>query len=184
MHPFHHAARTPDKPAIVMAANRAVVTYRELEDRSNRFARLLRATGLQAGDHVALLVENHPRFYELCFGAHRAGLVYTAISTRLTVGEARYIVEDCGAKALVATAATAAVATAAADGVDALRARWMIDGDAPGWQRYEAALDGQPAGRIADEAAGTDIVDVTQDGEPVVYDAESTDVSGEDSSKT
>ena len=34
------------------------------------------------------------------------------------------------------------------------------------------------------EAAGTDIVDVTQDGEPVVYDAESTDVSGEDSSKT
>ena len=97
MHPFHHAARTPDKPAIVMAANRAVVTYRELEDRSNRFARLLRATGLQAGDHVALLVENHPRFYELCFGAHRAGLVYTAISTRLTVGEARYIVEDCGA---------------------------------------------------------------------------------------
>ena len=158
MHPFHHAARTPDKPAIVMAANRAVVTYRELEDRSNRFARLLRATGLQAGDHVALLVENHPRFYELCFGAHRAGLVYTAISTRLTVGEARYIVEDCGAKALVATAATAAVATAAADGIDALRARWMIDGDAPGWERYEAALGGQPAGRIADEAAGTDML--------------------------
>ena len=34
------------------------------------------------------------------------------------------------------------------------------------------------------EAAGTDIVDVTRDGEPVVYDAESTDVSDEDSSKT
>ena len=34
------------------------------------------------------------------------------------------------------------------------------------------------------EAAGTDIVDATRDGEPVVYDAESTDVSDEDSSKT
>ena len=34
------------------------------------------------------------------------------------------------------------------------------------------------------EATGTDIVDVTRDGEPVVYDAESTDVSDEDSSKT
>ena len=34
------------------------------------------------------------------------------------------------------------------------------------------------------EAAGTDIVDVTRDGEPVVYDAESTDVSDADSSKT
>ena len=34
------------------------------------------------------------------------------------------------------------------------------------------------------EAAGTDIADATRDGEPVVYDAESTDVSDEDSSKT
>ena len=34
------------------------------------------------------------------------------------------------------------------------------------------------------EAAGTDIVDVTSDGEPVVYDAESTDVSDEDPDKT
>ena len=34
------------------------------------------------------------------------------------------------------------------------------------------------------EAADTDIVDATRDGEPVVYDAESTDVSDEDSSKT
>jgi long-chain acyl-CoA synthetase len=158
MHPFHHAARTPGKPAIVMAGSGAVVTYRELEDRSNRFARLLRATGLRAGDHVALLVENHPRFYELCVGAHRAGLVYTAISTRLTPGEARYIVEDCGAKAIVATAANAAVATQAADGLPALAARWMIDGTAPGWTAYEDAVAEQPAARIADETAGCDML--------------------------
>jgi long-chain acyl-CoA synthetase len=158
MHPFHHAARTPGKPAIVMAGSGAVVTYRELEDRSNRFAQLLRATGLRAGDHVALLVENHPRFYELCVGAHRAGLVYTAISTRLTPGEARYIVEDCGAKAIVATAANAAVATQAADGLPALAARWMIDGTAPGWTAYEDAVAEQPAARIADETAGCDML--------------------------
>jgi long-chain acyl-CoA synthetase len=158
MHPFHHAARTPDKPAIVMAGSGEVVTYGELEDRSNRFARLLRATGLRAGDHVALIVENHPRFYELCFGAHRAGLVYTAISTRLTVGEARYIVEDCGAKAIVATVATAAVACAAAEGVGALRARWMIDGATSGWDGYEAAIAAQPAERIPDEVAGCDML--------------------------
>jgi long-chain acyl-CoA synthetase len=158
MHPFHHAARTPGKPAIVMAGSGEVVTYRQLEDRSNRFARLLRATGLRAGDHVALIVENHPRFYELCFGAHRAGLVYTAISTRLTAGEARYIVEDCGAKAIVATAATAAVAGAAVDGVGALRARWMIDGAAGGWTSYEDAVAAQPAERIPDEVAGCDML--------------------------
>jgi long-chain acyl-CoA synthetase len=158
MHPSIHAARTPDKPAIVMAGSGIVVTYGELEARSNRFARLLRASGLQAGDHVALLVENHPRFYELCVGAHRAGLVYTAISTRLTVGEARYIVEDCGARAIVATAATAAVATQAAEGAGALVARWMIDGTAPGWTAYEDAVAAQPAQRIDDEVAGCDML--------------------------
>jgi long-chain acyl-CoA synthetase len=158
MHPSIHAARTPDKPAIVMAGSGTVVTYGELEARSNRFARLLRASGLQAGDHVALLVENHPRFYELCVGAHRAGLVYTAISTRLTVGEARYIVEDCGARAIVATAATAPVATQAAEGAGALVARWMIDGTAPGWTAYEDAVAAQPAQRIDDEVAGCDML--------------------------
>jgi long-chain acyl-CoA synthetase len=158
MHPSIHAARTPDKPAIVMAGSGTVVTYGELEARSNRFARLLRASGLRAGDHVALLVENHPRFYELCVGAHRAGLVYTAISTRLTVGEARYIVEDSGARAIVATAATAAVATQAAEGAGALVARWMIDGTAPGWTAYEDAVAAQPAQRIDDEVAGCDML--------------------------
>jgi long-chain acyl-CoA synthetase len=158
MHPSIHAARTPDKPAIVMAGSGIVVTYGELEARSNRFARLLRASGLRAGDHVALLVENHPRFYELCVGAHRAGLVYTAISTRLTVGEARYIVEDCGARAIVATAATAPVATQAAEGAGALVARWMIDGTAPGWTAYEDAVAAQPAQRIDDEVAGCDML--------------------------
>jgi long-chain acyl-CoA synthetase len=158
MHPSVHAARTPDKPAIVMAGSGTVVTYGELEERSNRFAQWLRSIGLKPGDRVALLVENHPRFYELCFGAHRAGLVFTAISTRLTVGEARYIVEDCGAGAMIATAATAGVATAAADGLPALRARLMIDGTAPGWTEYEATMAAQPATRIADECAGNDML--------------------------
>lgn len=158
MHPSVHAARTSEKPAIVMAGSGTVVTYGELEERSNRFAQWLRSIGLKPGDRVALLVENHPRFYELCFGAHRAGLVFTAISTRLTVGEARYIVEDCGAGAMIATAATAAVATAAADGLPALRARLMIDGTAPGWDAYEATMAAQPASRIADECAGNDML--------------------------
>ena len=158
MHPSVHAARTPEKPAIVMAGSGEVVTYRELEDRSNRFAQLLRATGLRPGDRIALLVENHPRFFELCFGAHRAGLVYTAISTRLTAGETRYIVEDSGAAAIVATAATATVAREATDGVAALRARWLIGADAPGWTSYEAAVAAQPARRIDDEVAGTDML--------------------------
>ena len=158
MHPFVHAERTPDKAAIVMTGSGLVVTYRELEDGSNRFAQLLRALGLKAGDRIALLVENHPRFYELCFGAHRAGLVYTAISTRLTPGEAAYIVGDCGAKVLVSTQAMSGLAGQLTDTTPGVGTRLMIDGTIPGWTPYERAVASQPAARIPDETAGCDML--------------------------
>jgi len=159
MHPSVHAQRTPDKPAIVMSGSGRTVTYRALEDGSNRFARWLRAQGLRPGDRIALLVENHPRFHELCFGAHRAGIVYTALSTRLTVGEAAYIVDDCGARVVVASAGMVAVAAGLdSAAVPSVEARLMIDGTLPGWSGYEAAVDALPADRIPDETAGCDML--------------------------
>ena len=62
LHPYHYARTTPDKPAVIMAGTGQVQTYRELEDRSNQVAQLFRALGLKAGDHIALMLENHPRY--------------------------------------------------------------------------------------------------------------------------
>ncbi len=161
LHPFHHARATPDKPALVMADTGAVVTYRQLEDGANRVARLFRALGLQSGDHIALMLENHPRYFEICWGAHRAGLIYTAMSTRLTEGEVSYIVNDCGAKAVIASHAMAKAvahlvgAGGACPGVQ----HWlMLDGAIAGWTGYEDAVAAQPAERIADELAGGDML--------------------------
>ena len=50
---------------------------------------LLRAAGLRPGDHVAFCLENHPRYFEIVWGGHYAGLIYTACSSRLTVRRAR-----------------------------------------------------------------------------------------------
>ncbi|MFO1196670.1 MAG: AMP-binding protein [Burkholderiaceae bacterium] len=158
MHPCHHALATPDKPAFVMAASGHAVTYRELEDRSNQAAQLMRSLGLAAGDHIAILVENHPRFFEVCWGAQRSGLIYTAISTRLTAGEIAYIVDDCGAKLLVTSRALADVAAQALPLMRGAPHRLMIDGTAPGFDSWEAAIAAQPARRIADEVAGGDML--------------------------
>ena len=43
MTPGWHASHTPDRPAVVMGSTGTVVTYRELEERSTRFARALRS---------------------------------------------------------------------------------------------------------------------------------------------
>ena len=158
MHPHIHAVTQPDKPAFIMAAGGAGLTYRELEDRSNQVAQLLRSLGLAAGDHIALLLENHPRFFEICFGAHRAGIIYTAMSTRLTVGEAAYIIENCEARVLITSAAMAPLAARLLDQTPGLRQRLMIDNIAPGYASYEAALAPQPARRITDETAGGDML--------------------------
>jgi long-chain acyl-CoA synthetase len=65
MHPSHHAAANPEKPAYVMAYSGETVTYGELDARSNQGAHLFRSLGLQAGDSVALFIDNHPRYYEI-----------------------------------------------------------------------------------------------------------------------
>ena len=141
-----------------MAGSGHTLTYRELEERSNRVAHLLRKLGLKAGDHIAILLENHPRFFEICFGAHRAGIIYTAMSTRLTVGEAAYIVENCEARVLITSQAMQALAQELVPHTARLQARLMLDGPAPGFGGFEAALAACPSTPIADETAGGDML--------------------------
>jgi long-chain acyl-CoA synthetase len=158
LHPCLHAQHAPDRIAYRMAESGEVVTYRQLDEASNRFAQLLRASGIGPGDHIALMVENHPRFYEICWGAQRAGAIYTAISTRLSADEAAYIVNDCGARLFVGSRKLAEVAgklPAKAPGVG----RWlMLDGVVEGYESLEAAMAAQPPSRIADEVAGNDML--------------------------
>ena len=158
MHPCHHAARTPDKPAWIMASTGETVTYGQLEERSNRAAQLFRSRGLAAGDHIAIFLENHPRFFEICWAAQRSGLIYTAISSRLTAAEVDYIVGDCGAKLFVTSHGLAATARELAPLMAGARHRFMLDGIEPGYESWEAAIEAQPARRIADETGGHDML--------------------------
>jgi non-ribosomal peptide synthetase component F len=50
------ADRVPDRIALVDA--RRQVTYRELEERTNRLAHTLAARGVRAGDHIGILATN------------------------------------------------------------------------------------------------------------------------------
>lgn len=158
MHPAAIAARTPDKPAVIMAGSGAVLTYRQLDEGSNRFAQLLRAQGLRPGDGIAVFLENHPRFFEIIWAAQRAGLYYTAISSRLTAPEVAYIVGDCGAKVLVSSRKLAEVAAALGDQIPGVERRLMLDGAIAGWESFDDAVAAFPATPIADEQEGSDML--------------------------
>ncbi|WP_439814355.1 acyl-CoA synthetase [Zavarzinia sp. CC-PAN008] len=157
MHPYVHAASTPDKPAFIMAYSGETVTYAELEDRSNQCAQLFRSRGLKRGDAIAVMLENHPRYFEIVWAAQRAGLYFTCISSKLTAGEAAYIIKDCGARIVITSASLGAAATelpALVPGVTLM----MVDPATPPFESYETARDAMPRARIADESAGADML--------------------------
>ena len=157
MHPSVHAQTHPDKPAFIMASTGAVTTYKQLDDASNRVAQMLRALGLKTGDAIALFMENNPHFLPLAWGAQRSGLYYTCISSRLTAGEAAYIVQDCGAKAFFSSDAMGDVARempALLPGV----ACFMVGGAAPGYRNFEETQARYPSTSIADESSGADML--------------------------
>ena len=158
MHPSIHAQQTPEKIAWLMAGSGRAVSYRQLEEGSNRLAHLFRRLGLDAGEHIALMLENHPRYFEICWAAQRAGLIYTAISSRLTAGEAAYIVDDCGAKVFISSQALAQQAGELLGQTPKVQTRLMLDGTIGGYQSYEQAVADCPATPIADQTAGGDML--------------------------
>ena len=155
MHPFVHAAATPDKAAIVMAGTGQTMTYAQLEARSNQVAQLLRKQGLKRGDTIAVLMVNTIDYLPICWGAQRAGLVYVAMSTKLTAAEAEYILSDSAARVLFASASLGAVAVEASKSVTA---RFATGGAIESFADLDAALAEMPATCIADESCGRDML--------------------------
>jgi acyl-CoA synthetase (AMP-forming)/AMP-acid ligase II len=141
-----------------MATSGEVVTYRDLDERSNQGAQWFRSLGLATGDHIAIFMENHPRYLEICWAAQRSGLIYTAISSRLTAGEAAYIATDCGAKLFITSHAKRDVAAEIDRELGSDVRRSMVGGTIDGFDDYEAATAGQPTTPIADEVEGADML--------------------------
>ena len=153
MHPSIHAKTSPDKPAYIMAGTGETVTFGELDARSNQGAHLFRSLGINAGDSIALFIDNSPRYYEVLWAAQRSGIRFTAISSKLTAGEVEYIVKDCGAKALIVGKGVAEVALQVAPLVPGVKL-FMVDGAEGPFESFEGARSKFPTTPIADESAG------------------------------
>ncbi len=158
MYPGAHAQTHPDKAAIIMASTGDTITYAELDAEANRLAQLFHSLGLRAGDHVAFCLENHPRFLPIAWGAHYAGLIYTAMSSRLTTEEMEYIIGNCEAKVFITSAYKRDQAAELVDRMPGVVERYMLDGTIEGFASLEDALAGQPTDPIEGRVAGADML--------------------------
>jgi acyl-CoA synthetase (AMP-forming)/AMP-acid ligase II len=158
MHPSIQAQNNPDKPAFIMADSGVSVSFKELDDRSNQCAQLLRSLDINPGDHIAMLMENCEHFFEICWAAQRSGVICTPISTHLQGEEIAYSLDNCDAKALFTTPKLQAAAESALEITPDLAHRLLVGGSANGFSEYLALRDEQPAERVADECAGGDML--------------------------
>jgi long-chain acyl-CoA synthetase len=153
-HPSVHARTDPAKPALIVAETGETISFGALDARSNRAAHVFRARGLKVGDTIALCLENTPEFYDIAWGAQRAGLFFVCISTKLTAPEVDYILRDSGAALIVLSASLANVAAGLPGDVE----RFSVGGSIEGWEAWESAVAAMPDTPIADERAGIDML--------------------------
>lgn len=146
-------ARTQgDAPAVISPTGDR--SFRELSANANRLARAFRAAGLLPGDAVALVCGNRPAFVESVQACLQAGLRYTPVNWHLTAHEVAYVIEDCGAKAVLADADYAPVMSDVRARCPAV-ALWLVVGGAmAGFDDYDAALARQDPSDLPDPVLG------------------------------
>lgn len=156
MYPSRQAQANPGKPAFIMAGSGEVVSFGELDRRSNRLAHLLRRHGLKRLDHYSIFMENNSRFIECCSAGDRAGLYYTTVNSYLKADELAYILQNSESQVLVTSRSRAEVAKQALAQCPRVGLCLIVDGDAGDAPMVplDEAVAGMPDTPIADEFLG------------------------------
>jgi len=93
------ARKHPDHTAVIFKGGK--LTYRELNDLTDRMAAALAKMGVKKGDRVALLLVNCPQFLISYFGAMKAGAIVVACNPLYAPPEMEHQLNDCGAETII-----------------------------------------------------------------------------------
>ncbi len=123
-------------------------TFREANERANRFASYLASLGLTKGRRVGILCKNNEHLATALFGGAKAGVISVLLNWRLQAPELEYILNDCGAEMLLYDAEFSPV-------VEKIRAAIPTRLFLQAGDDFSAALAGQ-SDREPEPAAGGD----------------------------
>lgn len=111
---LRRVAHTADTPAIGERGGR-MLTYGQLDERTDRLANALLGTGLTPGDTVGAWMEDCHEYFELYLAVAKAGLIIVPVNARFKSEEARYALERADVRALFFTDGLAPLVEQAVD---------------------------------------------------------------------
>jgi non-ribosomal peptide synthetase-like protein len=96
------AARTPENIAVIEGARQ--ITYRELDERSNRLAHLLHSRGIRHGSFVGILIGRSIDAYTAILASLKAGAAYVPLDPDYPTDRVTFILDDAGVALVLTTA--------------------------------------------------------------------------------
>ena len=138
------AQRRARPTAIAQVFEGRETTFEALDERASRLANGLIGHGLGPDSRVAYLGKNSDRFFELVFGAFKAGVVMVSVNWRLALPEIVYIINDARCELLFVGAEYQALVPALQDQCPSLRGVVAMDGGLEGHPAFDTWRDAQP----------------------------------------
>ncbi len=105
----------PNRPAVLLPDAPNPTTYRALAEQTESLAAVLRASGLEPGQPVAVVLPNGLEYLAVFLAAARARLIAAPLNPAYKPEEFRFYLDDVGARAVVAPPGAHAVREVATD---------------------------------------------------------------------
>ena len=148
-----HAAAQPEKVALIQ--DHRSVSYAELNQRANRVAHAFRGLGVGERDRVAVMQHNSIAGFEISSGLRKIKAVGVPVNFRLRGPEVAYILNDSGARLILAGPGFVEIVDAVREQVAGERTYLAVDvPPPPGWLDYESVLAGAAESEPDDEDDG------------------------------
>ncbi len=87
-------------PALIFGGKQ--ISYQQLNENVNKLANGLKNLGINKGDRVAIMLPNIPEFIYSFFALQKLGVIAVPFNTMYKGREIIHILNDCGAKAIIA----------------------------------------------------------------------------------
>jgi len=137
-----------DAPALL--SDRERFSYRELAERSNRYARWARAQGVAKGDTVCLLMPNRPEFLALWLGVTRVGGVVALLNTNLTGLALAHCINVVSPKHIIIAAELFEPLQSARSHITSDAKLWLHGEADTNFPRIDREIEGFSGARLAD----------------------------------